>query len=339
MGLKKYIFSAIVLIVAIAGYVFSLESADYRVEVANTVVILPIAIWVVAPAILLFIASVLHILYYSFKSYLNKRSVTKDKENLLNLIKNNLTGNNTNQEFKSDTFKELGNILQQLNMSIKDIEFNTENKTIDSLAHKILQINSGEHVSLKEFKLDSTSTLVLNNNINRTKIDPDYCIDIINKASSHSEDLVEAAFINALKSKSFTTIKKLLENFTLNKKMTIELLITDAAYDSQFTFTNSEIINYITKIDFSKEDYLLLAKKYTHRMSPEQIIKLFEDLSSNNETANEAYLYILFEYEMIDEIREIINNSQKDEYIPYKALLDLKDSGKNYNFDNICYLK
>jgi hypothetical protein len=41
---------------------------------------------------------------------------------------------------------------------------------------------------------------------------------------------------------------------------------------------------------------------------------------------------------MIDDIREIINNSQKDEFIPYKALLDLKDNGKNYRFDNICYL-
>jgi hypothetical protein len=39
---------------------------------------------------------------------------------------------------------------------------------------------------------------------------------------------------------------------------------------------------------------------------------------------------------MIDEIREIITNSQKDEYLPYKALLDLKDSGKHYSIDNIC---
>ncbi len=339
MGLKKYIFSATVLIIAIAGYVFSLESGDYRIEIANTVLILPIAVWVIAPALLLFLATVLHILYYSFKAYLNKRSINKDRDNLLELVVNNLSGSNTNKEFKSDTFKELGNILNQLNISIIDTQFNTDHKTINSLAHKIIQINSGENVSLKEFKLDSNSSLVLQNNINRTKIDPDYCIDIINKASSNNEELVEAAFISVVKSKSFTTIKKLLENLTLNKTMTIELLLADAAHDNQFTFTSSEIIKCISKVNFNNKEYLLIAKRYTHRMPPEQLIKLFEDLSSNNESANEAYLYILFEYEMIDEIREIINNSQKDEFIPYKALLDLKDSGKHYNFENICYLK
>jgi len=339
MGLKKYIFSALVLIIAIAAYVFSIESGDYKIDIANNVILLPVAVWIVVPAILLFIASVLHILYYSFKQYLNNRSITKDKDALINLIKNNLSGTNTPYTFKSDTFKEVGNILNQLNISIDNSDFATENKTIDNLGHKILQVNSGEHTSLKEFKLSNDSVLVQQNNINKTKIDDNYCLDILNKVSNNPSDLVEAAFIQVLKTKSFTTIKKLLENIDLNKNMTIELLVTDASYEDQFTFTSSEIIKLIEKVELTREDYLYIAKKYTNRMSPDQIIKLFEDISSNYEEANEAYLYILFEYEMIDDIREIINNSQKDEYIPYKALLDLKDSGKQYNFDSICYLK
>ena len=38
---------------------------------------------------------------------------------------------------------------------------------------------------------------------------------------------------------------------------------------------------------------------------------------------------------MLEKAREILVNSQKNEYIMYKALMDLKDNGKyNYNIDD-----
>ena len=37
---------------------------------------------------------------------------------------------------------------------------------------------------------------------------------------------------------------------------------------------------------------------------------------------------------MIDDIREILVNSQKNEYIIYKAYLDLRDAGKHYSLDS-----
>jgi hypothetical protein len=338
MGLKKYIFSALVLIIAIAAYVFTIESGDYRMVLGDTVVLLPIAVWVIAPALLLFIASIFHILYYSFKQYLDNRSISKDKDNLIETIKNNLSGVESNISFKSNLFNEIGTIVNQLKITISS-DFESENKTINNLSKKIIQINNGEFTSLKEFKLPSNSTLVIKNNINRTKVDESYCMDILNKSNTFSEELIEAAFIEILNKKSFTTIKNIVDNIKLNKNMTIALLNTDSKYTDQFTFTSSEIIKFIENIDLSEKEYLDIAKNYTKRMSPDQVIKLFEDISSKDEKANEAYLYILFEYEMIDDIREIINNSQKDEYKAYKALLDLKDNGKQYTLDNLCYIK
>jgi hypothetical protein len=39
---------------------------------------------------------------------------------------------------------------------------------------------------------------------------------------------------------------------------------------------------------------------------------------------------------MIDKMRDIIENSAADEYIPFKALVDLKDAGKHiYSLDSI----
>ena len=339
MGLKKYILASILLIIAVVGYTFSLESGDYRIQISDQVILLPIAAWIAVPVVLLFLASLLHMFYYNFKSYLNKRSIEKDKDTLIELIKNNLSDNKITSTFKSYTFKEIGNILNQLNLTINNSDFETDNQDINTLAQKILKVNSGEYISLKEFKLPETSAIVQTNNMNKTKIDDNYCLDILKKPASYSDILVEVAFLQVLKNKSLTTIKKLLGDLKLNQNMTIELLIKDSEYQDEFAFTSIEIQDFINALTLENKDYLQIAKQYTKRMSPDQLIKLFEDLSSKNEKANEAYLYVLFEYEMIDEIREIINNSQKDEYLPYKALLDLKDNGKHYNIDNICYLK
>jgi hypothetical protein len=339
MGIKRYIISGIIFIIAISIYAFSLVSSDYRIEVMNQVFILPTALWVAMPAIIIFVATILHLWYYAFKSYLNKRSVIKDKETFVELVQNSLSGQETTKQFKSDVFKEIGNIVNQLSFKIKSSDFECDNQSINSLAQKIYQIEAGEYVSLKEFKLPSDSELVIKNNINKTKVDEDYALDIVKKASSNDDSLVEAAFSKVLKTKSFTTVQKLLEDLELNKNMTIELLITDSTYEDQFTLSNSEIVELVKKVELSKEDFLRIAKKYTNRMGPDQIIKLFEDISSTNELATEAYLYVLFEYEMIDTVREIVMNSGKDDYLPYKALLDLKDHGKHYNFENICYLK
>ena len=62
-------------------------------------------------------------------------------------------------------------------------------------------------------------------------------------------------------------------------------------------------------------------------------MKFFEDIVTHNEKFTESYLYVLSEYQMIDEIREILLNSQKNEFIVYKAYLDLRDAGKHYSLD------
>jgi hypothetical protein len=39
---------------------------------------------------------------------------------------------------------------------------------------------------------------------------------------------------------------------------------------------------------------------------------------------------------MIDKMRDILDNSASDDYIPFKALVDLKDAGKhNYSLDTL----
>ena len=73
-------------------------------------------------------------------------------------------------------------------------------------------------------------------------------------------------------------------------------------------------------------------------MTPEQLIRLFEDIASAKEEYTTSYLYVLAEYEMIDKIRDILVNNSSDEYLPFRALIDLKDAGKlTYSIETLSY--
>ncbi len=68
-------------------------------------------------------------------------------------------------------------------------------------------------------------------------------------------------------------------------------------------------------------------------MIPEQRMKLFETISETNEEAMGAYLYTLFDLELLAPADEILDNTQPDEYLRFKAFRALKESNKNFNIN------
>lgn len=72
-------------------------------------------------------------------------------------------------------------------------------------------------------------------------------------------------------------------------------------------------------------------------LKPDQIIALFEKLSSEIDESTAAYLHVLCEYEMIQKAKEVVSSTPDSEFTAFKALLDLKDAGKHYNLEAISY--
>ena len=86
MGLKRYILGSLLLAIIVFGYTFSIEAGDYRVQILDFTLILPIAVWVVLPMITLLALTVLHILFYGLKNYFTLKSITRDAKALTTLI-------------------------------------------------------------------------------------------------------------------------------------------------------------------------------------------------------------------------------------------------------------
>ena len=335
MGLKKYIGFSLLLIVAIYIYVFSIENSNYTLNVLDYSVELPIAVWVILPISILFLSTIVHILFYGFRNYLQTSSMKKDEDNIIELFKELLLENNSNKKFKQKSLKELSEILSLVNISPKDSEMNSSNSEMNAILSTIKKIEAGEYISDKSIKFNKNGKTYQKNLLNRVVNDVDYAMDVLKKADTFEKNTVKEAFKNVVANKSMTTIKKLLDGLKLDKDMVLELMRKDSE-NSDFALEHSAIIKYTKDVKFDKNDYLYFAKLYKKSVNPDELIKMFETISNENEEALDAYLVILFEFEMIDQARELLSGYKEEELLTYRALLDLKDSGKQYSLETLC---
>ena len=89
----------------------------------------------------------------------------------------------------------------------------------------------------------------------------------------------------------------------------------------------------LRKFNLNKSDYINYAKRLKTLLNPEAILAVYEELSNEKEEALQAYLYLLFEFQMIDKARELLQSIQSKEAKKFKYILELKDCGKNFDID------
>ena len=338
MGLKKYILGSVVLILIIAGYTFSIEAGDYRVQIMEYVLILPIAVWIVLPMLVLFVITILHILFYGLKNYFSIKAISKDSDALVSLVNKKLLKESSKLSFQNKNFKDISDVLNQLDIDVTNSDFNSSNKDINKTIDQLFSIKSGKYISSKELKLDNNNPIMIQNILNRISQDEEFALDAVKKNSIYNPEIIKAAFLKVLETKSFTTVKKLIDEVSLDEEMTIALLKKDGEQLDQFTMTNDIILKLIKKVNLTNAQLINISKNYKLLMSPDQIIKLYEDICVDKEEYTTAYLYVLAEYEMVDKMRDILDNSSAHDFIPFKALVDLKDAGKHiYSLDALCY--
>ena len=336
MGFKKYIIAAIILIGATVGYAMYLNLGDYTLNIPQLQFeyTLPIYIWIAVPAGVLFIATILHMIYYGSKNYFAKRAIDKDIKILEGIIKKRLLKENANDLLTTDGLKNIGDIIKQMDINLTD-NIVTSSKELNDIIQKINLINKGKYLSYKELKLSSDNPFYQKNLFNRVKEDITFALDVLRENDRYSLELIESAFERVVEDKSMTTIKKILPNLKLTNNMIKKLLQKNSNTTKEFALSNEDILKYIREADFTNEELIALAKAYKKTLSPDQLIKLYEDIAADNAKFTPAYLYVLFDFQMIDQAKDILLNSQPNEYKVYKALLDLRAAGKHYSLDDL----
>jgi len=332
MGIKRYILLTVVYMLAIGLYVYSFNGDMYTLSVYKFSLELPIALWIVLPTILLFIASFTHMMYYSLKDFWKDRAVKKDFENLKIALSEKVLGENSNLKYKSDRFKFIGKALKTL--EYKETEgFSIEDEKIEANRQILKNLNNGKVVELKKYRLSPENKLLEKNDLNKLQEDAKYSETILKECKDKSSELCQKAYFEYIKYASYVDIKKL--NFAPTKEMFRVLMerYLEEEGTVAIKLDLEEIQELLMKFKANREDYLELAYEIKRKLNPDALIALFEKLfnSPEHSAAADAYLYVLNELQMIDKVRDILENSDEEEFEKWKTILFLRDHGKNIN--------
>lgn len=278
--------------------------------------------------------TVLHLIFYGSLNYCKTRGYCKDEASIIETLKNVLLQKNDKRKFKTTGYKNIAGILNQLDIDVKDQAFTSTNESLNQVISQIKDIKAGKYINEKSLKLDSSSPLAKQNLINKINEQVDYSLDILKKSTQYSDDIVRIAFFNVLENKTMTTIKKVYNNVVLDREMAFKLFIKDTE-NTEFGLSKEEILKITKNLNYSKEEYLILAKLYKDALTPDKLLELFETISEDNDAATTAYFYVLCELEMIDKLRDILSGYNENEMLPFRALLDLKEAGKYYSLNDI----
>jgi hypothetical protein len=335
MYIKRYTIAALILIVLVGGYVYSYVTQDsttldfFGIPLPS----LSIAIWVIVPLLILYLASVFHMAFYSMLGGLKIRKYEKDYDKVLDLIVDAYLGKKDRKhEFKTSPYSLLGRLLDNSTIFPNgEIEFQFDSEKTQKMTavlNVINDIRAGKVADLKPYNLDAENELVLQNDRNKYKNGELSCEDILSHSTKYAKKLVEEVYVDYVKNASANMIDKYKEFLTKDAFHVILARIN--AEENTLEMSNEALLNLISNLEFDRDGFIELSQISAENMIPEQRIKLFEMLSLDNEDAMDAYLYTLYDLEMVEPANDILDISQPEEYQNFKAYRALKECNKHF---------
>lgn len=336
MYIKRYTIAAFILMAAVGAFVYT-----YVTQATTTIdffgIPLPalsIAVLVVIPLVVLYLATILHFSFYGFLGSMRLRKYDKDYDKIIDsIIEAYLGKTNRSLVYKTERYQLLGTLLENTTLFPKgEIIGKINNEKIDNVLMLIEDIKNGKVVDLKPFDLDMDNDLVIQNERNRYKSGEITAEDLLANSTKYTDVLKQEVYIDFVKKASFTNIEKY--RVLLTKKSLFEIVIRVNADNFRLDITNENLVELMKSLELSKADYIELSSIIAHgEMIPEQRMKLFEMLSEEREDALAAYLYTLFDLEVLDSVDHILDNSQPDEFLKFKAYRALKSCNKNFSIE------
>ncbi|MCX6076238.1 MAG: hypothetical protein NTW78_05040 [Campylobacterales bacterium] len=335
MQLKKYTIASFIFIGIIGWYIYAYVSQS---SIAIDLFGLPlpslsVAIWAIVPLVIYYIATLVHISFYSLLGSFKLRKDEKDYEKLIDSIVDAYLGKvNRNYDFKTPKYKLLGTLIENSTLfPAKNMSFDIDNEKIKTVLKLIEDIKNGEVVELKKYSLPSTNALVIQNEKNRYKKGDISAEEILSRADKFDSSLCAEAYVDLCKTASLSIIEKY--KLFLTKDALFEILARINADENVLTISNEALINLLSAMELLEADYVRIATILSVGMVPEQRINLFSTLSDSHEEAMSAYLFTLFDLEMLEPADEILQNSQPLEYLNFKSYRALKECNKNFNIN------
>lgn len=333
MTFKYYPLTILILGALLGFYIYNLNAASflYTIPFTNISYDMPIALWIVLIVYVFFFLTIIFLSSERLIRFLDSNAIKNDKNIFVQKIKNKVIEREYNKLiFKTKIFKELGSILDRINITPKPLMANCENQEIKKLFAMYENLQNGEEIDIHKFNIPQTSSLFTLNAKN--SINKNYKNGLaILKNKNYIYELKKFAFIALLKNADVKEIEKYKDQISYDKEIALEML--DVYVNGKIDLKTQELSSICKNTKFTKDDYLNFAKSTKGKINPNKWIEIFEFLADNDENAENACFYVLLELEMLDNAKNRLKAQPAYEFLNIRAYLDLKAAGKSYPTD------
>lgn len=335
MRIGLYAFASLALIGLIAAFAYTVNPGNFVYEIAGINLNFPIALWIAIPMLILLVMTIFHMIYHGTKSFFAKRKWIRDANELQDALYWSLLKEPKAHHFSIPEIKSGAALLSVSSLDILDSTEGLSEK-LGKTINWVKKIQEGEYIDLKEKKvakfLSASNPLVVRNTLNRLEQNSEFSESVLLSKEEYTPEVVSHA-IETLASKEtlfkMRKFAKMLDGTHLAKV----LERADAGEDVGLTADN---VDFLTQnIDLACADYMRLARSTIKKLTPDENLTLFKKFAQEKESAQNAYLYLLFQYEMLDEVKAYLEESDEDEFKPFRALYILKKGKYNYRVSDI----
>jgi hypothetical protein len=283
-----------------------------------------------SPLIIFFILSLFHFSFSAFNNFFKEKNLNRDIKNLQKNLNARLLNKKYDFVISNKELKYISNFLNNLTFVYDENKrYQSDIELLEETLEDIIKVHSGEYIQNieKKYQLDEHNTIYIKNTFNRFNNQAKFYIEVLNNQSKFSSNIIEFAILKSINNKNFELIKNELQDMNVNLKIATKILNSNKEVKN--ILKNDDYIFLIQKASFDEIQYINLVKNIKASFSPEQLIELFDKLSSDDENATKAYIYILLDLEMINEAKDLLSSldaKNNDEYKKIFAYLDAKDA-------------
>jgi len=341
MRLGLYIIASIVLMSIVGIFVYTINPGNYSIDEFGIVITIPIAVWTVLPMFVLMLASIVHMMFYGTKNFFKFKKWEKDTISLDDALYWSLLNEPKAHKFNLPLLKQTASLLSVATVKVDGAVDDISDKLRGALT-LVSEIDRGEYVDLKSRKLSNAlsdkNPLVIKNLINRLNKDDSFAEVVISNNEAYTKELFEKALMIFASKITFAKARKHVNIFD---KENFLLLLSRVTKEDDLGLTKDILDDFITALETKLEcgDYLKMATLMMEQFSPDENLKLWREYESKYTKAQIAYLYLLFDYEMIDKAGDYLEEHDENDFKRFRALYDLKKEHKKYKITDLMNIR
>lgn len=335
MKLGLYIVATLIFISIIAGFTYYINPSDFTVELLDSTFTYPVFVWVSLPISLLLIFTVAHMLFYGLKNYFIVKRWRADAKSLEDAFYWSIVNEPKEHNF---ALEELANSAQILNTTSINVSSEVEglSSRLQNVIEIISKIKAGEYVDLELHKMSKVfnagNPLLIQNRLNGLSSDKNLLDNVMNRPFDYSVPVQNQALEVFAQTSNFESSKKYVKQFNTTSFLTMLNRVTQ---EEQLALTTDILKLFIDELTFECKDYMNIAVVAKSVLTPDETLKLFDYVQSKDENAKNAYLYLMFEYELLDHVEEYLENQDEDLFMKFRILYKIKKENTVFNLEDI----